>query len=543
VYASLYNELFGKAQRGKKKDQTEYLLSLMCEKLRAANKKIINLEKAYQKLKAKKISRKAAQKIALECAEELLDETQFEVVNSLFVNGPRRGRGRRYSHKLKVICLSIYLFDPRAYAYMRFILKALPCENTLRALLKQNKVEEGFLPFVFKALKCTSSDFDKLSKQVILSWDAINLSPELHYVDKGDEEGFVGGLDQETRKPATQANVLMIRGIFSDYKLPIAYFLHDPKLNAERVHSAVEEAIDKVNETGLVVKGLVCDQCPAHQSLYRNIFGVSAEKPFIERNGTKIFCFFDPPHLLKSVKANLRRSLLIFEDGGQEAIASWQHIIDFYLHDCTKITRVAPKLTDNHIFGKPVTNMNVPMTAHVLSRTVAAGIEEAVEGGHLDTEALPTAKICRLFNDLFDSCNDKKRRTEKLVKVQLFPMSGMRDFVPPADGGHNQTQEEDDDEEIITRRPLKMPVSRKSLHLKVWNEAEKMIKTMKFFRISTFERFFPPCLDGWLLTISAFKAMWKELQEAGCDKFPTGTINQDFVENFFSQVGNKIILL
>jgi len=501
-------------------------------KIYVLRRKVDLLQKAAEKVKAKKMTQKEAKPVAIQYLRLVLDEAQFELVNCLVENSRKQGRGRRYSKKLKVICLGIYLFDPRAYGNLRNILKAIPCENTLRNMIANNKIEEGFLPFVLQALKCCTVDFDKMSKYVILSWDAVNLSPELQYVRKeedGDGDGFLSGLDSKSQHPATQANVLMVRSIFGDFKLPLAYFFHDPKLNAEKVHRVVDEAIDLVNETGLVVKGLVCDQCTAHTSMYKNIFKVSPEKPYIERNGNKIYCFFDPPHLLKNVKNNIKKgSLGLLQEDGKDKIINWQHIINFYIKDSSNILRVAPKLTDKHIFGKSVTNMSVPLAAQILSRTVAAGIDQAIATGDLPPEASHTARFCRLFNDLFDSCNSKLPKKSP-VNDGSFPKSGIRDFVPPID----------DEGREVTRRPLKLPVSKDSLHHSLWDEAATFIKNLSFVREFTGEVYRPPCLVGWELTISAFKMLWAEMEAEGCEKMPTGTINQDFVENFFSQVRYK----
>jgi hypothetical protein len=501
---------------------------------------VTSLEETARKLKFKKLSRRQAKEAAMDYIQGVLTPIQYEVVKCLLENNQKRSRGRRYSKKLKIICLGIYLFDPRAYSNLRRILVALPCENTLRDMLGENKVEEGFLPFVFQALKCTVADFDKWSKYVILSWDAINLTPELHYIPQG-EDGFLGGLDPISKQPATQANVLMVRSIFGDFKLPVAYFLNDPKLNTKKVEKVVVDAIDHLNETGLVVKGLVCDQFGAHQSLFNKIFKVSPEKPYFTREGSdeKIFCFFDPPHLLKSVKNNLKKTIAVFEDEeGEEQIASWKHIIDFYKYDTTKITRVAPKLTNAHIYGSAVTNMNVPMAAQILSRTVAGGIEHAVGLRVLKQEAIGTAKLCRLFNDLFDSCNAKLPKRVTSANGS-FPTDGIRDFVPPPPPP-DPTSCETELPLPPSRRPYKLAVTENSLHHELWDRAEKFIKTLKFLRKKDGKFIQVPCLHGWLLTISSLRQLWQEMHSLGCNSMPTGTINQDFVENFFSQVRDTL---
>ncbi|XP_059474485.1 uncharacterized protein LOC132196089 [Neocloeon triangulifer] len=394
------------------------------------------------------------------------------------------------------------------------LLDSLPAESTLKEMLDRNQITEGFNDFIFEAMKCLALDIDDWAKYVVLSWDAINLKPELHYVRQGDEEGYLLGVDRESKHLATQANVLMLKSIFGNFKLPLLYEFHDPSLTATKIKKTIEKAITKVNGTGLIVKALVCDQGPAHIGLFSNTFQVSPEKPYIVRDNQKIFCLFDPPHLLKSIKSNLKKAVGVQKrKDGTEALANWADIVSFYELDCQKITRVAPKLTESHIFGDSMTNMNVPMAAQVLSRTVAGGIRQCIQDGKIDKKAEGTAELCTFFNDLFDSCNAKIRRPDPEKPEEWLPR----------------------------RKPLKEAVTADSPHHVLWSKATEYIKNLRFYRPpkgeqedGTFYR--PPCLNGWLLTIAAFQGLWDEMHALGCEEMPTGAINQDFVENFFSQV-------
>jgi hypothetical protein len=383
-------------------------------------------------------------------------------------------------------------------------------------MMEQNKLQEGFNDFVFEAIKCLALDIDDWAKYVTISWDAINLKPELYFVHQGNEEGYLMGVDRISEEPVTQANVLMMKSIFGNFKLPLLYKFHDSHLNAASLLETIEEAIKRVNGTGLIVKTLVCDQCPAHQGLFKNAFKVSPEKPYITVEGQKIFCLFDPPHLLKSIKSNLRKSVAILtKEDGSEAVAKWADVVNFYDIDCQKITRVAPKLTENHLFGGSTTNMNVPIAAQVLSRTVAGGIRQAIKDGKLDTQAEGTAELCTVFNDVFDTCN---------AKIRVIDPEKPEEWRP-------------------RRKPLKEAVTAESPHHEMWRTATDYIKRLRFYREATDKKpkgthFHPPCLNGWLLTIASFEGLWAELHALGCLEMPTGTINQDFVENFFSQVNN-----
>ena len=54
---------------------------------------------------------------------------------------------------------------------------------------------------------------------------------------------------------------------------------------------------------------------------------VTLKKPYIKYGDKKMFVLYDPPHLLKNIQNNLKKTH--FEINGK--ILSWQHIVDFYV--------------------------------------------------------------------------------------------------------------------------------------------------------------------------------------------------------------------
>jgi len=93
--------------------------------------------------------------------------------------------------------------------------------------------------------------------------------------------------------------------------------------------------------------------------------------------------FYDPPHLLKNIRNNLKK--LGFKFGENNVL--WQHIVSFYSSDSGSPIRMAPKLTQNH----------------VLSHSVAAGISTHVSLGGLPPDAMHTAHFIEKLDQLFNS--------------------------------------------------------------------------------------------------------------------------------------------
>ena len=53
---------------------------------------------------------------------------------------------------------------------------------------------------------------------------------------------------------------------------------------------------------------------------------VTLKKPYLKYGDKKIFVLYDPPHLLKNIWNNLKKT--DFEINGK--IVIWQYIVDFY---------------------------------------------------------------------------------------------------------------------------------------------------------------------------------------------------------------------
>ena len=93
-----------------------------------------------------------------------------------------------------------------------------------------------------------------------------------------------------------------------------------------------------------MVKAVVCDQGSTNRSMYY-LLGVSPARPFFELEGQQIFCIFDAPHLLKSLRNNFLK--YDFEVAGN--IISSKHVRDFYKHESAVPIRQSPKLSLMHL--------------------------------------------------------------------------------------------------------------------------------------------------------------------------------------------------
>lgn len=117
-------------------------------------------------------------------------------------------------------------------------------------------------------------------------------------------------------------------------------------------------------------------------------------------DGQTIPVIFDVPHLIKSVRNNLKKhgltvsfvlyfamtismtekldwltlhmSYVCFTQIGPKKI-EWGHFDRFYRLDKQNAVRMAPKITERHVTLPPFMNMRVRLATQVFSHTVAAG--------------------------------------------------------------------------------------------------------------------------------------------------------------------------
>lgn len=142
-------------------------------------------------------------------------------------------------------------------------------------------------------------------KICILFFDEMSLRKYLEYSKIIDQiEGFEdSGVFERTRKFAKAALVFMVRGLYSTWKLPVSYSVSGSATHTEKLRNVFLLNLSELRKTGLVVKGVVCDQGTNNVSTLK-ILGVTPQQPFFIHEREK-YVFFYVPHLLKNIRNNL----------------------------------------------------------------------------------------------------------------------------------------------------------------------------------------------------------------------------------------------
>ena len=294
-------------------------------------------------------------KNALKCIAEYLPPDTVSFIESQVEMSKQCKSAYRWKMKDKMIALSIFFHSRKVYKILSKLF-ILPSKSTLLHDLKKMNMKPGFSESILEALQVKVKTMDIRDQNVALVFDEMSIKEGLTYNTGRDiVEGFEDfGHAGQTRFLANHAIAFMVRGLASKWKQPIGYFLSAGPIKASVLQTLTKSCITKLQSIGLNVVALICDQGSNNRSfLGKKGEKVSVNRPYIIHNDRKIFVMYDPPHLLKNIRNNLKKG--DFNVNGN--IVSWQHIIDFYCFDKSHEIRMAPKLTDKHIDLPPFMSM------------------------------------------------------------------------------------------------------------------------------------------------------------------------------------------
>ena len=357
------------------------------------------------------------------------------------------------------------------------------------------QIYPGFNPHTLEALKKKVGGMMEEQRLCAITLDemaikeGVTYNPQLDHVEGYEDFGSLG----RSRFIANHALVIMVRGLKLKWKQTLGYFLSSGPVKATMQKDLLLQAIEKVEEVGLKPKIVIADQGSNNRSMFETHLGVTVTAPYFHINESKYFVMYDPPHLLKNVRNNLKKHG--FFVGDDEVEVDWQYIVWFHQQDCKLPIRTAPKLKRKHIKLPPFASLRVKYAAQVLSHSVAAGMSAFIALGALPQEAQPTADFLDKFDQLFNCFNSKCS---------------------------------------TSAAPLRYALSAESKHHAFLVDTLSWLKTVR----SKGERALP-CLDGWKMAIVCLLMLWADLHQDGTKYLLTNRLNQDCLENLFSVIRGK----
>ena len=451
-------------------------------------------EKLKTKLKANPTRKTRKEKIdkVKTMLKELLPEKSYQFVVTQIDSSCTRKKGYRWNLKEKEFALSLFHNSPSAYRLLSSIFK-MPSMSTLYRTVSSMQIYPGFSEKVLETLRKKVEKIE--NKLCIVAFDEMAVKSSLTYNREMDSvEGCedYGGEDK-TNKIANHVLVFMVKGLCIKWKQAVGFFYTCGPVYGEKLSRLIVQCLDHLVNCGLIVKAIVCDQGTNNRKAMQ-LLGITSNQPFFLHNGIRIHHFYDPPHLLKNIRNNLKHTGFKQND----LIISWEYIKAFYSHDRKTPIRLAPKLTAKHVFLPAFTNMKVSLAAQVLSHSVSAGIMFFIKAHVMPDEAKTTADFIEKFDQLFNSFNSRTIKCTHKFREAISNNSNHVDFL------------------------------QKTLDwLATIQSGSKSAQRL-------------PCLLGWEMAIKSLLNLWEELRtHYGVDNLLTSRLNQDSVENLFSIIRSK----
>ncbi|XP_074040070.1 uncharacterized protein [Leptinotarsa decemlineata] len=385
-----------------------------------------------------------------------------------------KAKRRRYTAEYKQFALTLYFLGPRAYNFFTKILH-LPCKRSLQYITQKVVCRPGLQnETLFKSLEKKITTMLDQDKHCFLCVDEMALKSNLFYNTGSDE--IVGlqdyGNGSKEFITANHATVIMIRGLYFNWKQPLAYFLVNETLRADDLKLIIEECIPKLTNIGFIIGAFVSDMGSNFIKLSKKL-GVAPDNPVFMVGDKQILYLFDTPHVLKATRNNLLKNIIEF-DGNR---TSWSHIKYFYEQDKKLAFRCAPKLTDSHISPTNFEKMKVKLAKQIISNTVASGMNTYVSLGGLPPNAIYTAELIEKINNVFDILNasvkNSPNRFNNVFEGDKYQNEFLEDMI------------------MFLKK------------LKVFNqEGKEITSNVKF-------------ITCWLITINGMKQLWEILKGDG----------------------------
>jgi len=377
------NSILKKLDLGGVGDLTPRKLKLY-NTLKTNNSALHKLRKSYRTKELKEICRLVGSPLIQSLSASLNAETS-RFLPSVVRN---RSKGRSWSCKEKVLCLSTLKRNPKSYTFLQSLF-SLPSKQTLRSVLNTVCFQTGINTHVFNTLRETVQTMPDKDHVCCLMFDEMSIRENLCFNQKlGCIEGFEDlGSQGRTSNIANRAQVFMLRGLCQKWKQPVAYYLTHGSTSGEMLVHFLKEVLDACQNSGLVVVATVCNM-GANNVKALKLLGVSAKQPFFTFKSQEIAAVFDPPHLLKYTRDLFRTHDVV--NVGFEAvvngerlpcIAKWEDLLKIYEFDKKNLFPVLRNVTDSHLHPDAQTARKVSFAAQVMCSSAAALIDTLVTAG------------------------------------------------------------------------------------------------------------------------------------------------------------------
>lgn len=399
-------------------------------------------------------------------------------------------QGYRYTTEYKQFALTVYFLGPNVYRYLQKMFQ-LPSTSTLYRITRNWDISPGVNNLIFCILETKIQTMDERERNCIICMDEMSIKKFLFYNRRTDHIVGFHKTVIEKKVPAKSVFVIMARGLFSNWKQPLVYYFVDT-ICAEDIIRILHEVVSRLTAMRMTVHAVVSDQ-GANFVRFTRINSITPDHPFFFVEHTKLFYFFDIPHVLKSTRNNFLKYNFATSGG----VTDSKYVKDFYNRDKHLSLRLAPKLTDDHMYPNSFKKMKVKLAAQLFSSTVASALNTYMALDALPSASFATIRFTENIDRLFDLFNSSR-------------VSGSKDFNRPFKGSEAQIK--------FLGQMLHEFSNMKVLK----NYTEDVTKKLNF-------------LTGWKVSINSLLGLHNNVKEKYSTLY-TRRINQDCLENFFGSL-------
>lgn len=364
---------------------------------------------------------------------------------------------KSYSEEVRAFCLTLHYYHPRAYNYVREKFNNnLPSVSTIRSWYSSINASPGITTEALESLKKKVEEarekgksfncclmYDEMAIRRHAQWNTSTMRFD-GFVDIGRPKA-----DTENLPLAKETLVYLVSGVEDDFKIPIAYFLIDGLLAAEKA-ALTNEVLIRLGEIEAIVLSITFDGPPSNFAMCK-ILGADfldgkAYIPDPVHKNRRIYVLLDPPHMLKLSRNCLGSRNLVDTDN---QLIEWKYIQMVYDAQKNLPYNLGNKLTKEHMQWESK-KMSVKLAAETLSHKVADSIEFMAEEYDQFRNSMATVKYIRTIKDIFHIMNSTK-------------LEGAIGFKQPITKSNSQTVFKRFDEAMVYLQGLKVEGEAKSI--------------------------------------------------------------------------------
>lgn len=416
--------------------------------------------------------------------------------NRTFVNMQLYHKAKRvWLPEEKKVALSLYYKSPTTYKFLRSKGCILPAPSTIVSWMRTYRQKPGLNNRLLKVVKIKVETMTSKQKECALLFDEMAIKQFLEYNKFTDVIEGVQDLGELGRGPglAKQALVIMLRGLYSNWKVPLSFYFSENGVKHKEMTKIIKFHLIELSKIGLNPVSIICDQSTTNQKVFKEL-NVTQDLPFFYINDQKYFAVFDPPHIIKCLRNNLLNGHFLLQNTKVIDLNDIKFV--YNLDQQSTTARALLKVTEAHLNPSNFQKMSVKLATQLFSHSVAAAIRVELETGQLKSNSAKyTADFVEIIDNAFDALNSRNLKANKNYRKPIT------------------------DENCLPMKALRSA-------LEVFSNLVKVNRQGKISR--------PPSFDSMILTINAVMQLFQQQTQKGYSFLLTSRLNQDPLENQFS---------